>query len=493
MGVIQNDTYRITMVSYLGLLLGYFNKAVLFIWVLQLDEIGLVNLLGAVGLLFSRAANFGLINTSIRFYPFFGRENSNVFLGFILRWLLIGILVAVLAVIAFRSGIVEFYSQKSPDFVEYYYYIIPIGIGNVVYFLFEAHLKGLFKNFIPVLAYEVILRLLITGLLLLLWFDLLNFESFLVGHALVYFAPAIILLFYLIYLKQLPKFRIKGLISRRLRKIMVFYSGYNYLNTLGATAVITMDALMLAAFMNLEKTGVYTTLIYIISALQIPYRSLLRVATPFIPVYWKRREMDNMSELYKGTSSLSLFIGLFLFVAIWSVRDTLFGLFPEEFHEASLVFLALIIGRLIDQFFGLNGTILYNSKKYRVDILFTGILLLLVFVLNYVLIPIYGLVGAAISTTIAVGTYNIMRMLYVWYHFKLHPFRLSQLWTFLFFCLALVATWFARGVFDASLIQDILKNGVIILITFLIPMILLRVEPALNDFLVKQMKFLKRS
>ena len=88
----------------------------------------------------------------------------------------------------------------------------------------------------------------------------------------------------------------------------------------------------------------------------------------------------------------------------------------------------LMIGKVVDSFSSLNGVILVTSKKFRYDVIFSLALVFIVFGLNYFLIPIWGILGAAISTTSAVVVYNLARLIFVWQVYKLNPFKWSQLY-----------------------------------------------------------------
>ena len=213
---------------------------------------------------------------------------------------------------------------------------------------------------------------------------------------------------------------------KRFQKIILKYGAYSYLNGLGAVLIITLDSTMIASMVGLAGTGVYTTVIYLTSALQVPFKALFRISAPFVPVYWKERKMKEMGDLYKNVSGVSLIMGSTLFLLVWVNREELFSFLPSEYSSGIWVFLFLMSGRLFDMYMGLNSVILLTSKKYQIDILFTIILLGLVFGLNYWLIPIYGIIGAAISTMTAVTVYNLLRMVYVWKQFKINPFQKMQ-------------------------------------------------------------------
>ena len=123
MGIIQKDALRTTLISYFGLIFGYLNKGVLFLLFFSPEQIGLVNLLLSVGLLFGQLSNFGFINTVWRFFPFFRNESGNNFgfLIFSLKKVFLGCLVFSILLILLKNEISSFYIENSASFVHYYF------------------------------------------------------------------------------------------------------------------------------------------------------------------------------------------------------------------------------------------------------------------------------------------------------------------------------------------------------------------------------------
>ena len=492
MGIIQKDALRTMILSYLGLILGYLNRGVFFILFLTSAQVGLINLVISVGLLFAQCANLGTVYAVWKFFPFFrNKEKKNH--GFLLLTSIIvsiGIVLFVIISILFKDAINMHYQEKSKAFVEYYYWIIPIGIGNVFFLLFDNYLRGMYKNIIGVFANEILSRFIIFILLLLYGYKLISFDVFLISHFLVYFVPAIILLVYLLK-KQEISFSLSTIqIPKRFKKIIISFSLYNYFNSLGALVVVTLDSLMIASYIGLTETGIYTQIIFLTSALMIPYRSIVRVSSPLVSEYWKNKDMFKMSELYQKVSSVSLFIALFLFLLIWLNIDALFSFLPKEYFVGKWVFLFLMIGKMLDMFFGINGTIFITSKKYKFDIIFTLLLIVIVYLLNLILIPKYGIIGTAISTSISYVFYNIGRLLFVYFVYKIHPFTLKQVYLILVFTATLIGYYFIFPLFLNPILSIIIQT-LYILLTFCCVLYLFNLEPNSKEYIKGGIKFLK--
>ncbi|MBI1836276.1 MAG: lipopolysaccharide biosynthesis protein [Flavobacteriia bacterium] len=486
MGIVQKEALITTIISYVGLIVGYINKGFLFIIFLSTEQIGLVNLILSVGLLFGQLSNVGLINTVWRFFPFF-RDDKKGHFGFLKGVFKIVFLSSILfSIVSYliQNQIVILYSEKSKLFVDYYYWIIPIGIGNVIYLISDMFLRGLNKNSISVIANEFFHRFSVTIILLLFGFKFISFDFFVVLFALSYFLPSLILIFVLIKTKELVFSKSSGKISKKFKKILFSYSIFSYFNSIGAMVVITMDAMMIASFLGLKETGIYSTILYLISAMQIPNRSIFRVGTSLVAKYWKDRDMFKMNELYQKVSSISLIISLYTFLIVWLSIDQIFMFLPKDFQVGIYTFLIFMIGKLIDIYFGLNGIIFITSKKYKFDIIFTGFLLVTVYVLNLYLIPTYGINGAAVSTSFAIIVYNVGRLYYLWKWYKLHPFEINQFYIILLF-FGIIIGFNLLPEFHFNKIIIIGINSFIVTFIYFTTIIKFKLSVDFNDYLNK--------
>lgn len=492
MGLLQKDAFRTTLISYVGILIGYVNKGVLFLIVLSTAQIGLINLIVSIGTLFAQLANLGAVYVAWKFFPFFRNESNNHhgFLSFLLVIVGIGTTFYTLLYILFKDQIGQGYIEKSPMFLDYYYWTLPIGIAFVFFMVLEMYLRSLYKNVISVFAYEVVLRGATTVILVLKWLNVISFDLFVALHSLLYVIPTTILFVYLKRTHQL-NFGISTIkISKRFRKILFYFSSFSYVNTLGAVLVSSLDVLMIAQFVGLKATGVFTTVVFLTSVLQVPYKSIIRVSAPLVSDYWKHRKIAEMKELYTKVSSVCLVIGLAMFLVCWVNIDFLFSFIKAEFREGIWVFLFIMIGKLIDMYFGLNGAIFNTSKKYRYDLIFTMGLILGVITLNYVMIPRWGMIGAAVSTTIAQLVYNFGRLIFIWKVYRLHPFSSNQFVVIGLALVTLFAAYFTQGLINNKWIQFLLESTLVMLL-FIAPIYFFNIEKETVSYIKKAFGFVR--
>lgn len=493
MGIVQKDAFRTAILSYFGISIGYLNRGVLFLICMTTEQIGLVNLLISVGLFFAQGANLGSVFTVLKFLPFF-RDSTKRHHGFfplMLLVVLLGIFSFTALFVLFRPQIELLYSEKSALFVSYYFWVLPIGISYVLFLFMEAYLRSLYKNIVSVIAFEIVMRLVIMLLLLLLYFGVIGFHFFVMAQSLVYIIPTAILVVYLYYLRELNLSLSSIAISSRFKKIVWQFATFNYLNSLGAVLVSTLDVVMVAQLVGLKATGVYSTVIFLTSALQVPYKSILRISTPLVADHWKQRDLPAMQTLYQKVSSVSLVIGLLSFLVIWVHIDFIFSFLKPEFQAGIWVFFFLMMGRLLDMFFGLNGTIFSTSKKYKFDLIFTISLLFIVFFLNLLLIPKYGIIGAAISTGIALVVYNIGRVMFVWKSYAIHPFHANQFRIVFLGLLAVILSYYLHQL-DLSTWLQLVLQSMLVAVVFIFPIYFFQLEPETTGYIQKGLLFIRQ-
>lgn len=493
MGIVQKDAFRTTLISYFGIILGYLNKGLLFVIILSEEQIGLINLLIVVGTLFAQFSGFGSIFTTLKFLPFFKDIDKNHF-GFfplVMRMVTWGTIITAMCFIVFRPVIEYFYEERSAAFVDYYWWVFPIGIGYVYYLLFEAYLRSFYKNILPIFTYEIVLRLAVTLSLIFYWSNHISFDTFIKINSLIYLLPPLILTIYLWRQNEFILSTKKIEISKRFRKLISQFAMYNYFNSLGAILVISLDVMMIAQMLGLGAAGIYSTVIFIASALMVPSRSIIRVSGPLVAEFWKHRKMDEMDALYKKTGAVSLFLGLSCFIVIWLNIDLFFSFLKPEFQPGIWVFFTLMIGRFFEMFFGLTGVIFSTSKKYKYDIYFTIALVGIVYGLNLVFIPAWGIVGASISTAIALMVYNIGRFIFINKAYKLNPFQKNQ---FIVLCLAIATLLICE--FVGGFAPNLWIRAAIVLplsfLLFIVPVFYFKLEPQTLQYVKNGWQFIRK-
>lgn len=153
--------------------------------------------------------------------------------------------------------------------------------------------------------------------------------------------------------------------------------------------------------------------------------SLDQILAPFASDLTHRRALEQLEALYKTTAKWGFTgaLAFFLVFALFSERIML--VFDPAFLAGSSVLVALGFAQLLNACTGPCGTVLIMSGHSGISLVNTIALFGISVGLDWLLIPPYGLSGAALAGLLAVVTINLLRVGEVWWLLRIHPFKWS--------------------------------------------------------------------
>ena len=483
MGQVRKDSVLNTIITYTGIVLGYINKGLLFPFLLLPEQVGLANVLPLIVGYFGQLSNFGANMILHRFIPFF-RNSGKGFSGILVytsALLLIGIAVISGVLFLFSDTIFPYFSERSSMLVSYAPWILPLGVSVAFFSMFDYYLRAIEKNLFSIFLNDFVLRVLVFVSLCLYYFKFYDFESFIVIFFSLHILPCLFLIFYMIKIKRFYISTKYFKISRKMQKLMFNYGIVVYFNGLGRTIILMTDMIMLSAISGLKEVGICTTMVFFSNALYAPYTALMRISSPYVSKFWKSRDMKALSDLYRKVSAVGFFITFSFFTVVWFNIDLVLSILPDDYATGKYIFLFFMMGRLCDSIGGLNGDILLYSKKYKMELWTTVPMIGLILYLNYVLITLYDGLGAAIVFAIVFFLFNLIRLSFVYYFYRLHPFD-----TNFFKILTLAAVMFISCFALVSITDGFLQIGISLivpLVLFILPVYKLRWISDLSDYI----------
>ena len=203
------------------------------------------------------------------------------------------------------------------------------------------------------------------------------------------------------------------------------YGVVTLLTSSAAILVNRIDVLMLGYYLELENIAFYTVAFFMASLIHIPARSILQIVKPLLAKAWAENNRQEIVNLYRKTALNQLIIGALLFIGIWMNINDLLLFVPEKYQGIQMVFFYIGLSKLIDVSVGVNGAIISTSNYYKFDLYINVFLILIIIITNSIFIPLYGIVGAAMATALAILIHNIIKTLVVYSLFKIQPFQLS--------------------------------------------------------------------
>ncbi|MEO1053529.1 MAG: oligosaccharide flippase family protein [Bacteroidota bacterium] len=418
MGVVIRQSLFSTIFSYLGVVLGYFNVLWLFPTAMSTSEIGLFRVVQDMAILLSAFAQMGLAQSTTRFFPFFSetRKDRNKLLRFLLFGSLIGYLLFLILFVFLKQPIIGFYSDKAPEVGNHIRLALILTLILVFTAVLETYAKSLLKTIVPNFIKDVLLRVF-TGIAVLLFLVNLIDYGILINSLVIIFGLSLLFLFaYLIFLGELELSLKFGFPEWPSIKKIVHYALYASLGASSAIIVSKIDNLMIGSLLGLDYSGIYTTVFYIAVVIEIPKRAISQISYPIMADHFKAGNRDiEINTLYKSVSLHQLLAGILIFVLITTNLDSLFQIMPngESFEVGKTVVIIIGAAKLIDMTASINSEIIILSKYYRVNLLMIAILAVTTILSNLILIPTYGINGAAIASAFSVLMFNLSKFLFI--------------------------------------------------------------------------------
>jgi O-antigen/teichoic acid export membrane protein len=316
---------------------------------------------------------------------------------------------------------------------------------------------------------------------------IINFSEFMVLLVLAFVTGFILNLIYLRYLKLLFIKPDLSLLNKKMIKEMIIYGLFVIIGGVGAIISANISTLMLGAMQGLKQTAIFSIAYYIGTVIDVPRGSLSKVASPFIAEAWHTNQISLIDKLYKKTAINQMIVGCFAFLLIWMNIDNIFHLIPksEIYQTGKWVVFYIGVAKVIDMTTGINTEIIINSDKYKFNFVAIISFTILVIIMNYLLIPLYGIQGAAIAIMVSFIYFNMVKFIYLWVVFKLQPFSLNFLKVLIIAAISCMAAFFLP-VLNNSFLDIILKSAVICII-FLGLVIITKASDDIHTF-IKELK-----
>jgi O-antigen/teichoic acid export membrane protein len=484
MGVIRKQALGNMIITYVGLVISAINV----LWLLPKgmipEEVGLRSIILSSAFLVSPLARIGFTKVIIKFYPHFkSREKKDHgFLFFILVIPLFGFILMLILFLLLKSQIIGLYSAKAALIGKYIWYLIPLSFIIMYNGIISTYCLVNLKVIVPSVIQQIIMPLFTTFLLFMMNIRLIDFSEFMMLMVLSILIGAIL---NLIYLKYLKLFHIKpdfSLLNKKMLKEMIIYGFFVIIGGVGAIISTNISTLMLGAMQGLKQTAIFSIAYYIGTVIDVPRGSLSRISSPFIAEAWHKNQLTFIDKLYKKTAINQMIVGCFAFLLIWMNIDNIFHIIPraEIYQNGKWVVFYIGLAKVIDMTTGINTEIIINSDKYKFNFIAVISFTILIIILNYLLIPVYGIQGAAIAIMVSFIYFNLIKFIYLWAVFKLQPFSFNFLKVLIIATIVYLVVCFLPVLKNP--IYDIALKSIAIFILFLGSVLLSKASEDIQSF-----------
>ena len=461
MGIVRNQSIKNSISFYIGMAIGAINTVIIYPNVFNdhPEHFGLIQIIIAYAIVISTFSSLGIPKTFIRFFPAIKQKGQLYFLSLITP--LFGFVIMSGCYLFLKDEILHLI-QASDLLRDNFYYIIILVFFISFYDVLTSISRSFLSAATPIFINEVFLKLYSLIVLLLHWFDYLDFTAFLQIYIAGYLLKFLILFLIQIFNKRLT---ISFSFSDLNLKKMLSFGTYVLLGGASIMIVTRLDMIMIGTMMDLEHVAFYTVAFFIGNAIKIPGKSIFAISVPLLAKAWEEQDFKKIQTLYEKSSINQLIFGGVLFLCIWINIDEVFSLLPLKFSFGKWVVLFIGLAQLFSMSSGVNGAIIVNSSYYKYDLVTNILLVFITLLTNYILIPIYGINGAAMATALSVFLFNFIRLVLIKLKMRMQPFTLKTIYTvFILFVIYLLVTYLPLS---GIVYFDIIWKSIVVFVIFI--------------------------
>lgn len=465
MGIVASQSIKNAVITYIGFGIGAINTLFLYTKFLSEEYYGLVGFMLSTANLLMPLIMFGVSNSLIKFYASYKtKSQQNTFLSLMLILPLIVIIPLGLITVFAYETIANWLASENTIIKNYTWHIFIIAIAMAYFEVFfswtKVHLKSVFGSFMK----EVFHRAFIFILLFAVYFKTINVNQFINAILWVYIIRMLVIKAYAFSLR-FPKFQFQK--SFQYSEILK----YSFLIIIAGSVsmlLLDLDKFMLGEMIPIENIAYYNVAIFTATIIAVPARAMHQITYPLTAQLLVKKDKLGLQELYQKSSLNLLLVGGLIFVLVITNVKQLYVLLPAEYSQGLFIVILISIVKLVDNLLGNNNAILFNSNYYRIILVFGVFIVCVAVILNYWLIPLYSINGAAIATFIALIGYGLLKIWYVYFKFKMQPFTRQTGQAILLIFILYFAFYFFEFTFH-PIINIALKAFIIVLIyTFMV-------------------------
>mgnify|MGYP003503263592 FL=1 len=489
MSVVARQSFKYSIIGYLGFLLG--TVSAIFIFPFDMVFYGKLRFVLSATLMLVPFVVFGLSYSNVYFFGKAKEEGKHQNL-FSLSLVGVGInfLIFLLGFFSFFYIFSSF--QEDSELWDMKRLILPMVLVMSLSAVFNRYISNFKRIVVPNIFENIFPKLANLGAFCLFFF-LGTSEKISYGFFLGVFVLGLI--GYVLYTNKLekiePDFSTDFVKKDKLWKEILNYSFYGFLGNLGSFLALNISNYMIGEKLSFEENGIYSTVFSVVQLISIPSMGLYNISAPIISKHFADDTIKELDVYYKKTSLSLFFLGLVLFSCIAVGYPYLTDFMPKSgklLLEAQPLVWVIGFALLFELATGFNSHIISMSKYYRFNIYVMLFLAVLTTSLNFYFInkTSLGILGISISYAVSLTIFNLTKIAFNYYQFKVSPFTIEMLYSVILATLA-ISVAIVLPNFSNSFLNLVYKPA-LVLIIFFVGNHFMRIYP-LDKFLTKD--FLK--
>jgi len=361
--------------------------------------------------IFMFATIIGRLGIDVNLIKFYSSEenwdnNPGVFYRVLLKSLLFSSILVVVLYFARDFIIIDLF--KKPQLSPYYFWAILSIPGWVITMLCAGALRARgFNNWFAFFINTGRFSLAFLFVCLLGWIEM-NPINVMIAHFFGIYILTLIALIVIVKKFQKISFKTTTNTWAFLRESFPMMLSSTIMIFLG-----WMDTFILGIYEPDESIGIYNVALKLALVTSFSIEAINSSLAPKIANLYVNNLKEKFLSLIKFSTRLNFILTLFIVSVLIIFNESFLSIFGEDFKAGSIALIILCSIHLINSSVGSVGIIMQMTGKQKQYQYIAIISLCINLLLNFILIPKYGINGAAVATAVSLSVWNVSGCVYL--------------------------------------------------------------------------------
>lgn len=187
------------------------------------------------------------------------------------------------------------------------------------------------------------------------------------------------------------------------------------------------DILMLGLLREASEVGIYSAAVRTAFAANMIVAAANQIFAPTISHLYHQGDLPHLQALFKTVSKWMFLATLPVVMILLLLSEEILRLFGPTFAAGKTALMILALTQLVDASTGASTFMLTMSGRLKLMVFNTGAAFVLNVALNALLVPRYGMEGAAAATFLALGAFQLLALVQTRWTMGMHPYNLGYL------------------------------------------------------------------
>ncbi|OVE84033.1 succinoglycan biosynthesis protein exop [Natronolimnobius baerhuensis] len=188
------------------------------------------------------------------------------------------------------------------------------------------------------------------------------------------------------------------------------YAGPVAMSSFGKIFQNRIDVLLVGALLTAVATGIYNVVLVLVALAWIPLQAFNQLLPPVASSLYSNGQVDTLNAVYTSVTRLILTTVLPILAVLLVFGDDLLALFGPTYVAGYVPLVVYLGGVFVGSAVGATGWLLMMTDHQYARMLLDWLLAVSNVVLTYVFVLEFGLVGAALGTSLAIAAQNAIQV-----------------------------------------------------------------------------------